>query len=64
MQYTEPYQNIRSPPIIDGEPKMAEAAKHCHSCHTTETPEWRKGPMGKNEKALVKSWLKLFRSFE
>lgn len=50
IQSTKAHHSIRSPPMNDGESKMAEVTKHCHSCHTTETPEWRKGPMGKRNK--------------
>lgn len=26
--------------------KRSMAGRRCHSCHTTETPEWRRGPDG------------------
>lgn len=37
QSYTLYYTNIQ---------KRNTAGRRCHSCHTTETPEWRRGPDG------------------
>ncbi|KAI8142859.1 hypothetical protein BJV82DRAFT_669502 [Fennellomyces sp. T-0311] len=33
-------------PRIKRRAKRSTAGQRCHSCHTTETPEWRRGPDG------------------
>ncbi|KAG2217183.1 hypothetical protein INT45_013195 [Circinella minor] len=33
-------------PKIKRRTKRSTAGQRCHSCHTTETPEWRRGPDG------------------
>ncbi|KAJ8658245.1 hypothetical protein O0I10_005927 [Lichtheimia ornata] len=46
IRQARPPQDDTIRPKIKRRTKRSTAGQRCHSCHTTETPEWRRGPDG------------------
>ncbi|KAI7886133.1 hypothetical protein K492DRAFT_178289 [Lichtheimia hyalospora FSU 10163] len=46
IRQARPPQDDTMRPKIRRRTKRSTAGQRCHSCHTTETPEWRRGPDG------------------